>query len=77
MDTSLVQFYYHIMLLEWIQNFDMMMIECVRNPLSNVSKSFLSIYSCYAAEILLEILMPLHYDCAFRWPLATSIKWFA
>ena len=26
MDTSLVQFYYHIMLLEWIQNFDMMML---------------------------------------------------
>ena len=26
MDTSLVQFYYHIMLLEWFQNFDMMML---------------------------------------------------
>ena len=26
MDTSLVQFYYHIMLLEWIRNFDMMML---------------------------------------------------
>ena len=26
MVTSLVQFYYHIMLLEWFQNFDMMML---------------------------------------------------
>ena len=26
MDTSLVKFYYHIMLLEWIQNFVMMML---------------------------------------------------
>ena len=26
MVTSLVQIYYHIMLLEWIQNFDMMML---------------------------------------------------
>ena len=26
MDTSLVQFYYHIMLLEWTQNFDMMLL---------------------------------------------------
>ena len=26
MDTSLVQFYYHIMLLEWFQNFDVMML---------------------------------------------------
>ena len=76
MDTSLVQFYYHIMLLEWFQNFDMMMLS-VYEILCQMSQSFLSIYSCYAAEILLEILMPLHYDCAFRWPLATSIKWFA
>ena len=26
MDTSLVQFYYHLMLLELFQNFDMMML---------------------------------------------------
>ena len=26
MDTSLVQFYYHIMLLGWTQNFDMMLL---------------------------------------------------
>ena len=26
MDTSLVQFYYHLMLLGWTQNFDMMML---------------------------------------------------
>ena len=26
MDTSLVQFYYHIMLPTWFQNFDMMML---------------------------------------------------
>ena len=26
MDTSLVQFYYHILLQEWIQNFDMMLL---------------------------------------------------
>ena len=76
MVTSLVQFYYHIMLLEWIQNFDMMMLS-VYEILCQMSQILLSIYSCYAAEILLEILMPLHYDCAFRWPLATSIKWFA
>ena len=76
MVTSLVQFYHHIMLLEWFQNFDVMMLS-VYEILCQMSISFLSIYSCYAAEILLEILMPLHYDCAFRWPLATSIKWFA
>ena len=76
MDRSLVQFYYHIMLLGWTQNFDMMILS-VYEILCKSLKSFLSIYSCYAAEILLEILMPLHYDCVFRWPLATSIKWFA
>ena len=26
MVTSLVQFYYHIVLLEWLQNFDVMML---------------------------------------------------
>ena len=26
MDTSLVQFYHHIMLPEWFQNFDMVML---------------------------------------------------
>ena len=76
MDTSLVQLYYHIMLSEWFQNLDVMMLS-VYEILCQMSQIFLSIYSCYAAEILLEILMPLHYDCAFRWPLATSIKWFA
>ena len=41
MVTSLVQFYYHIILLEWIQNFDMMM---------------LSVYEilCQMSQILLE-----------------------
>ena len=41
MDTSLVQFYYHIMLPEWFQNFDMMM---------------LSVYEilCQMSKILLE-----------------------
>ena len=77
MDTSLVQFYYHIMLLGWTQNFDMMLLSVYEILCQMSENPFLSIYSCYAAEILLEILMPLHYDCAFRWPLATSIKWFA
>ena len=76
MVTSLVQFYYHIMLPEWFQNFDMMMLS-MYEILCQMSQILLSIYSGYAAEILLEVLMPLHYDCAFRWPLATSIKWFA
>ena len=31
MDTSLVQFYYHIMLLDWIQNFDMMMLRVTKS----------------------------------------------
>ena len=75
MVISLVQFYYHIMLPEWFQNFDMMMLS-VYAILAKCLKILLSIYSRYAVEILLEILMPLHYDCAFRWPLATSIKWF-
>ena len=41
MDTSLVQFYYHIMLPEWFQNFDMVM---------------LSVYEflCQMSQILLE-----------------------
>ena len=77
MDTSLVQFYHHIYVVRMDSELYYDDVECVRNPLSNVSISFLSIYSCYAAEILLEILMPLHYGCAFRWPLATLIKWFA
>ena len=48
MDTSLVQFYYHIMLLEWIQNFDMMM---------------LSVYEilCQMSQILFEHLQLLCY----------------
>ena len=38
MDTSLVQFYYHIMLLEWFQNFDMVMLS-VYEILCQMSKN--------------------------------------
>ena len=77
MTTSLVQFYYLVMLISWTQNLDMILLGVYAIFFDKCLKPFLSIYSRYAVEILLEILMPLHYGCAFRWPLATKIKWFA
>ena len=56
---------------------DMMMLSVYEILCQMSQNPFLSIYSRYAVKILLGILMPLHYGCAFRWPLATSIKWFA
>ena len=38
MVTSLVQFYYHIMLLGWTQNFDMMMLS-VKEILCQMSQN--------------------------------------
>ena len=77
MTTSLVQFYYLVMLISWTQNLDIMMLSDYAIPLMNVSKSFLSIYSRYAVQFSLEILMSLHCGCAFRWPLVVKTKWFA
>ena len=60
MVTSLVQFYYPVMWLSWTQNHDMILLSGYA-ILCKMSQSFLSIYSRYAVQILLEILMSLYY----------------
>ena len=40
MDTSLVQFFYHVMLLGWVQNLDIVMIEWLCHHFCSMSKFF-------------------------------------
>ena len=61
MVTSLVQFYYHLMLLEWFQNFDMMMLSMyeILCQMSQILLEHLQLLCCPSHSRFLNSLMHL------------------